>query len=760
MNALQIKRNVLWILGIVVFLAAPLLADGMLVPVDDELLVQGSWAVKYHRVNVKVEDQVATVTIEQEFVNTGEGMIEVEYLFPVPPGAGIDSLTLTVNDKAFAAEMLSAEEARKIYEDIVRRKKDPALLEYAGYGLYRTKAFPLEPGKPITMKVSYTDVCKKTGQAVEVFYPLNTEKFSAKPIDEVSITVDITGQSDITGWYSPTHDIEVEREDVNHIIATMTAENVIPQDDFQMFYTLSDKDVGAAFLTATMPDEDKGYFLLLVSPNPGDPDIEEEPIPKDIILVLDRSGSMAGEKLEQARAAATFIVERLNEGDRFNVISYSSDTTPIFESMVDYTKENRKKAVSQIEVIVDSGNTDIHAALKASMTQLEEARKGDEDESRPAYIIFLTDGLATAGNTREADILADTAKANTSDARLFVFGVGYDVNTRMLDKLAEGNAGASDYVKPEEDVEAKVSSLYKRIKNPVLTDIKVELKDVRLVQMHPPKLRDLFADDQIVLTGRFLLADVRENLEHAKMWEYYTTVIITGKYRGEVKTFEYRVNLYPGEPGKPFIAKLWAIRQVGYLLDQVQLEGETDEVLDELIALSLKYGIVTPYTSFLAREDVALNDAPAVREMATEEMSRLEDDTTDFDGQNSAVMRQSLKSGGKVNKDMSADSAPTAAMVGNSGQWQYEAGDQEEVGAVQTAGNQAMYRKGDQWVAANAADIDLEDEDADVIEIERMSDEYFELSRQNTVEENRMLSLQKGDEPLLIRLRGQAYLIR
>ena len=194
-------------------------ADGLIVPVRRDIRVRGHWAVKYHHVDIRVRDQVASVAIDQKFVNISGGMIEVEYLFPVPPGAAIDSMTLLVNGKEFAAKLLDAAKARKIYEDIVRRKKDPALLEYAGFGLYRTRAFPLEPGKPVRIQVTYKQVCKKNGDVVEVWYPLNTEKFSAKKIDDVRVTVDIKAKTDITAVYSPTHDLDVKRKTPQHVIA-------------------------------------------------------------------------------------------------------------------------------------------------------------------------------------------------------------------------------------------------------------------------------------------------------------------------------------------------------------------------------------------------------------------------------------------------------------------------------------------------------------------------------------------------------------
>jgi len=395
------------------------------------------------------------------------------------------------------------------------------------------------------------------------------------------------------------------------------------------------------------------------------------------------------------------------------------------------------------------------------MTQLNNANADEEDDARPAYVIFLTDGLATAGKTAMADILSDTGKANTTNARIFTFGVGYDVNVKLLDKLSEKNAGASDYVKPAEDIEDKVSTLYKRIRNPVLTDIEVELKNVRLTQMHPPTARDLFADDQLVLTGRFMLDDVRNEVPgDVPNGQHSGTVIITGKYRGEEKRFEYPVKLYPDATGKPFVTKLWAMRQIGYLLDQIQLNGESDEVVDELIALSTQYGIITPYTSFLAREDVPLDDTDVVRHHAVTEADELSRTETGFGGQNTAKMRKGLKEKAQVYADMSDATVPAAAIEGNVTQRAYEAGEVETVQTVQNVGNRAIYLKRGQWVDSSATDVDPEADDADIVEVDRMSDEYFELTRLNTVEENQVLATQKEGEELVIRLRGQVYLIR
>ena len=293
-------------------------ADGMIVPVRPELRVRGHWAVKYHHVNITVRDQVASVAIDQEFVNTGRGMIEVEYLFPVPPDAAIDSMTLVVNGKEYAARLLKADEARRIYESIVRKKKDPALLEYAGFGLYRTRAFPLEPGKPCKVIVTYKNTCKKDRDLVEVWYPLNTEKFSAKPIESVRVRVDVKSASDITAIYSPSHDLKTERRSARHVIATYEAKSSLPTTDFQVYYKAANEAVGATLLTWQPEAKTDGYFLMLASPNPRA--AARTVVAKNVVVVLDHSGSMSGKKLSQAKDALRFVLKTLNAQDHFTVV--------------------------------------------------------------------------------------------------------------------------------------------------------------------------------------------------------------------------------------------------------------------------------------------------------------------------------------------------------------------------------------------------------------------------------------------------------
>jgi Ca-activated chloride channel family protein len=741
--------------AVVVGLAASwAMADGFIVPVRPEMRVRGHWAVKYHHVRISVRDQVASVNIDQEFVNTGSGMIEVEYLFPVPPGAAIDSMTLSVDGKDYAARLLPAEEARRTYEDIVRRKKDPALLEYAGFGLYKTRAFPLEAGKPAKVLVHYTAVARKDRDVVEVWYPLNTEKFSAKPIEDVEVEVDIRSAADITSVYSPSHDISVDRKDARHVVARYRAKDTLPAGDFQVFYKAADEDVGATFLTHQNRDDRDGYFLLLVSPNPRIS--QRKALPKDVVIVFDHSGSMSGKKLAQAKEALRYVLDNLNEGDRFNVVAYSDSVEAFFEGLVPASPGKLEEARDRLEGIEAQGGTNIHEALCAGMNLWRHILDSSPQGAR--YVIFLTDGLPTVGQTDENAILKDCKEANVANTRIFAFGVGYDVNVRLLDKLAGESGGRSDYVKPNEPIEGKVSSLYAKIKNPVMTGLKLSLhsQDVVLKDMYPRELGDLFEGDQIVLAGRY---EWKTGLRQSRDGEAGcpATFTITGTHGGRERTFEYSVSFRPPSDDTrfAFVERIWAMRRIGWLLDQIQLHGKDKEVIDEVVRLSLKYGIMTPYTSFLADETTRLYEKETVHSLAMAAARPLAENVG-ADAQMAAVTR------GQFNMAKQAP-APSGtggvAQMGQSDTRAYEAGQVQVVRNVRQLGNQAVYRRGNVWLAANAAKVDLE-KDANVKTIDRFGDEYFELVAANTTAENQVLASQQDQEELVIELRGQVYRIR
>ncbi len=503
--------------------------------------------VTSHHVEVKIDGQVAITSIDQEFYNPNDQRLEGTYMFPVPKGAHIDKFSMEIGGKMVDAELLRADKARQIYEDIVRRMRDPALLEYAGRDLFKVRIFPIEPRSRKPIKISYTELLRSDAGTVTYSYPLSTEKFSAQPIKSLSVKVEVKTEQPLASIYSPSHKVEIKRDGANRAVIGYESKDETPDTDFQLVYNSEARDVGLSLITHK-PAGENGYFLLLAAPTTAK---ETKPAPKDIVFVVDTSGSMAGPKLQQAKKALEFCVENLNNEDRFEIVRFSTEAEPLFGKLVDADSERTEKT------------------------------------ERPFLIIFLTDGLPTVGARNPDEIVAEVKKAGS--ARIFSFGIGSDVNTQLLDQIAEGTRAFSQYVLANEDLEVKVSSFYTRIKEPALTNVRLEFGGgVRTSKLYPAQLPDLFKGDQLVVTGRYTgSGEVAAKL--------------TGIANGREQIFTYKVKF--NDSSNDYVARLWATRRVGFLLDEIRLHGETNELRDEATDLARRYGIVTPYTAYLIVED-------------------------------------------------------------------------------------------------------------------------------------------------------------
>jgi Ca-activated chloride channel homolog len=533
--------------------------------------------VTSHHVEVKIDGQVAVTSIDQEFYNPNDQRLEGNYMFPVPKGAHIDKFSMEIGGKMVDAELLPAEKARQIYEDIVRKMRDPALLEYAGRDLFKVRIFPIEPRSRKPIKISYSELVRSDAGTVTYSYPLSTEKFSAQPIKSLSVKVEVKTEQPLASIYSPSHKVEIKRDGANRAVIGYESKDEKPDTDFQLVYSAEARDVGLSLITHKPAGED-GYFLLLAAPTITK---ETKLAPKDVVFVVDTSGSMAGPKLQQAKKALEFCVENLNNEDRFEIVRFSTEAESLFGKLVDADSEHRKRASNFIADLKPIGGTAIADALQSAL------KARTEKTERPFLIIFLTDGLPTVGTRNPDEIVAEVKKAGS--ARIFSFGIGSDVNTQLLDQIAEGTRAFSQYVLANEDLEVKVSSFYTRIKEPALTNVRLEFGGgVRTSKLYPAQLPDLFKGDQLVVTGRYTgSGDVEAKL--------------TGIANGREQTFTYKVKF--NDSSNDYVARLWATRRVGFLLDEIRIHGETNELRDEATDLARRYGIVTPYTAYLIVED-------------------------------------------------------------------------------------------------------------------------------------------------------------
>jgi len=574
--------------------AAPALrADGFIVPNPRPGQKIPPLSVKYHRVTVDIVDQVARTSVDQVFVNHFGRDIEGTYIFPVPEGASVSGFAMFVGNERVEGEILDGREARRVYENIVRRLRDPGILEYVGRNLFRARVYPIPANGEKRVQISYTEVLRADRGLVKYLYPLNTERFSRDPLEDVSVSVRIESQVPILNVYSPSHRVSVRKEGPGRASVGYEDKHVRPDKDLLLYYSLSKDDVGLTFLSGE--GDDGGYFMLLASPRFAA--AGERVVGKDVVLVLDSSGSMSGAKIRQAKEAARFVLNHLGRSDRFTLIDFDDAVTAFSEGLVPATAGHVERALKFVDGIEDAGSTNINDALVAALSRM---RAGE----RPGYVLFLTDGLPTAGTTETAAILKNVGEANAARSRVFVFGVGNDVNTLLLDRISSDHRGTSVYVGETEDLEAALSGFYEKIASPVLSELAVTFKGIETSRVYPRVLPDLFKGSQLVLVGRCA-------------GKGPVSVVLTGKSGREEKRFVLEGRRLGGDGGYPFLPRLWATRRIGYLLEEIRLHGSDKELVDEIRRLGLKHGIVTPYTSYLVteREALALDAAaPAARE--------------------------------------------------------------------------------------------------------------------------------------------------
>jgi Ca-activated chloride channel family protein len=544
-----------------------------------------SLPVKSIKVDTKINGQIATTHVEQIFRNDYDVIMEGTYLFPLPEAASINEFAIWDGDKKLVGEVRSREEARRIYDEIVRRQRDPGLLEYAGKDLFQASIFPIPPRSDKKLELTYSQVLKADSGTVAYRYPLGTGKNMSQVTGTVSGRVEILANEPVRNVYSPSHDIDLAAhagKTTRLSFETKPGQNL---NDFQLFYTLSRDDFGLSLLTYREPGKD-GYYLLTISPK--DELTESEYAAKDIIFVVDTSGSMQeGNKIEQAKAALTFGVKGLRNEDRFNIVSFAGEERLMETGLIQANAEGRKRGAEFVERLRATGGTNINDAMRAALKQF------DADSTRPKLLVFMTDGLPTVGETNVGRILANVRKDRVNGLRLFSFGVGYDVNTELLDKMATENSGTTEYIEPQENLEVAVSNFFNKVNFPVLTDLQLAMGGVQTDKVYPRQMPDVFKGSQIVLIGRYSSnADLRN-----------VALKLSGKMGTQTRNFIYQNLSFPlRNETHDFLPRLWATRRVGWLMENIRSNGETKELRDEVVDLGTRYGIVTPYTSYLALE--------------------------------------------------------------------------------------------------------------------------------------------------------------
>jgi Ca-activated chloride channel homolog len=541
--------------------------------------------IKSIKIDTKISSQVATTHVEQVFRNDTPATLEGTYLFPIPESASIAEFAIWDGDRRLVGEVRSREEARQIYDAIVRRQKDPGLLEYAGKDLFQASIFPILPYSDKKLEITYTQVVRAEGGTVAYRYPLGTGR-QLTQIGSVAGRIEVESKEPVRNVYSPTHVIDVKRNSDRQSIVSFESDSGKEPQDFQLFYTISKQDFGLTLLTHREAGK-QGYFLMMISPKEDWSD--QEYSAKDVVFVVDTSGSMSDEgKMDKARGALLYGVRILRPQDRFNIIAFSGEEHLMEPNLIPADEKGRARGESFVKALKPAGGTNINQSLLASLRQFSET-----DRERPKMLVFMTDGLPTVDETNVSKIIDNVRKASKPGVRLFTFGVGYDVNTALLDKLAAENGGVADYVEPKEDLEVKVSNFFSKVNYPVLTDLQLDLGGAQTDLTYPRNIPDLFRGSQVTLIGRYSNdADLKA-----------VQLKLTGKANGSTRTYTYTNLSFPlRSEANEYLPRLWATRRVGWLMEQVRTNGEQKELRDEIVDLGTRYGIVTPYTSYLALE--------------------------------------------------------------------------------------------------------------------------------------------------------------
>lgn len=604
-------------------------AQGFIIPRPDPNFSPEFLSLIEHAVNVDIIDQVATVSVDQVFFNHSNRPIEGTYYFPLPKDASISDFKMYADGKVLKGELLEKDKARQIYEEIVRRKIDPALLEYLDSNLFAARIFPIPSKKDRKIVLKYSSLLSQEAGMVKFSYPLRGEigsnyagsrplppnprnpwlqplgkneqrkKVSMAEPTEVSQIINFNIQSKISikNIYSPSHDVDISRSDNHHAKISYEGKRKKVEDNFVLYYSFSQKDFGVNLLSYKPEQTEDGFFMLLVSPKT---EFEKsEIIDKDIIFILDTSGSMEGEKIKQARHALKYCLNHLNKNDRFNVITFSSETAFFRADKLVNAAEYCRDANRFVDDISAKGGTNINDALL-------EALKLSQNSDRPVSIVFITDGLPTVGEREVGQIIKNLRTSNKNGIKIFSFGVGYDVNTFLLDKISAESQAVSDYIEPEESIDEKISSFYDKVRFPVLTDLEINYGPVKVEDVFPKKIPNLYKGVQITILGRF------KN-------EVDSKIVLSGKLASAAKKFNYGANFKHTE-GNNFLPQLWATRKIGFLMDEIRLHGENKELHDQIVQLSKKHGVMSPYTSFLVQEEekMASRDRDQLLRPATE----------------------------------------------------------------------------------------------------------------------------------------------
>ncbi len=696
-------------------------------------------AVEITKVDVLVDivEVTATTTVEIHLANRTPQRQEAEVILPVPDGAVVRGFAYDGPSGQITAQVLPREQAKRIYESLVSRIRDPALAEFIGYNLIQSSVFPVEANGKQTVRITYEHLLDVDGPRVDYVLPRTESLQYAVPW---KVTARIKTARPISTVYSVSHKLEMERAGEREVSVKIMEDATKEPGPFRLSYLLQEDGVTASMFAYPDKKVGGGYFLLLAGlPADMTGESHASALQREVTLVIDRSGSMRNEKLEQVKEAALQTIAALREGEAFNIILYSNSVQWFSPKPVIKGNTTEKAAQRYIEGITATGGTNIYDALHAALSQ-------EPTAGMLPIVLFLTDGLPTVGQTAEAVIRDLVAKSNPHKRRVFTFGVGFDVNAPLLERIAAESRGRVEFVLPKEDVEVKIGRVFKQLSGPVLADPELRVIDHdgdtaigRTRDILPEKLPDLFEGDRLILLGQYI-------------GDEPVTFKITGNFFGKQRMFQFTFDFDKACAKNGFVPRLWASRKIAELIDTVRQMGadpaacvtdpKTKELVDEIVRLSTEFGVLTEYTAFLAREGTDLHDTVGVHREAQYNLS-------------SRAM-QSRSGPAAINQSFNSVRQRGQEQLNMKNDYYDAQLNEVSISSVQQINDNAYYYRGGQWVDSKLVAGPQPATPSRTIEFG--SPEYFELARK-LAKDNRQGSIALSGDILLM-VDGEPVLIK
>jgi Ca-activated chloride channel family protein len=551
-------------------------------PLNSNATYQTMW-IKSYDATVAIQDQLAVTHVDQVCFNETNTRVEATYIFPLPEGAVITELVYWFNGQRYVASIRERQEAQQAYDQRIRQLIDPALLQYLGNNLFKLNIAPINAQSEVRFEITYVELLPYDFGNVDYRFFLRTTELSPKPLQRVTLEISAETAKEFKAFTSPSHGTstatQIEQLSPSKYRVLFGDENFLPDRDFLLRFETRRAAVDMNVITYSPANSDSfgldSFYALWITPP--DSISPETTIPRSIVFTADVSSSMEGERLVQLKQALDSFLDHLQEADRFNIVTFGTNVVTFRQDLVPAGSAEIAAARSFVSGLSALGLTNIDGALKASESL-------SFSDATANMIIFLTDGYPTWGEMRIDAIVDSAAARNRRNIRIFPFGIGEDISKPLLIELARRNGGYPIYVTATDSIALVVADQVNRISKPVLSELAIDMGGLQTYDRYPVVLSDLFYGSQVLQFGRYTNAGT-------------FAVTLRGKARLQDVTLTSQVNFSDITGGHRAVPRLWAKNKIDYLLEQIEILGEQKELVDAIIDLSIRYGILTKYTA-------------------------------------------------------------------------------------------------------------------------------------------------------------------